>query len=50
MQRSVHVLTVDAVVRIAKESLDVDQIVSRSIVACGLVVFVEELLRSNRYK
>ncbi len=48
MQRSVHVLTVDAVVRIAKESLDVDQILSWSVMARCLVVSVEKLLRSNR--
>ena len=48
MQRSVHVITVDAVVRIAKESLDVDQIVSWSIMARCLVVLVENLLYSNR--
>jgi hypothetical protein len=48
VQRSVHVLTVDAVVRVTKERLGVDQVMSWLVVARGLVVSVEKLLRSNR--
>ena len=48
MQKSVHVLTVDAVVRVAQESLDVDQVMSWVVVARGLVVLVENFLCSNR--
>ena len=48
MQRSVHVLTVDAVVRVAQESLDVDQVMSWVVMARCLVVLVENFLCSNR--
>ena len=48
VQRSVHVLTVDAVVRITKESLGVDQVMSWLVVARGFVVSVESFLCSNR--
>ena len=48
MQRSVHVLTVDAVVRVTKEALGVDQVMSWLLVTCSLVVLVENFLASNR--
>ena len=48
MQGSVHVLTVDAVVHVTKESLGIDQIVPWLVVARLLVVSVEHLLCSNR--
>lgn len=47
MQRSVHVLTVDAVVRIAKESTGKYQVMTWSLVACVLVMLVEHLLSED---
>ena len=48
MQRSVHVLCIDAVVRVTKKALGVDQVMSWLIVARGFVVLVENFLCSNR--
>ena len=48
MQRSVHVLCIDAVVRVTKETFGVDQVMSWLVMARGLVVSVENFLCSNR--
>jgi hypothetical protein len=47
VQRSVNVLTVDAVIRITKESLGVDQVVPWLVMACVLVMLIEHLLSTD---
>jgi hypothetical protein len=48
VQRSVHVLTIDAVICVTKKSLGVNQVMSWLILARGFVVSVENFLCSNR--
>ncbi len=47
MQGSVDVLTVNAVVRVTKESLGVDKVVPWLVVACVLVMLIQHLLSTN---
>lgn len=47
MQRSVNVLTVDAVIRITKECLGIDKVVAWLVMACVLVMLIEHLLSTD---
>ena len=48
MQRSIHVLTVNAVVRVSEKALAEYQVMTWLVITSGLVMFIDDLLSEDR--